>query len=50
MIVDCLEIQCLDIYLLLAFGSEFTVLDVMLDIVLFEGDNESWLVVCSYLY
>lgn len=50
LIVDCLEIQRLDIYFLLAFGSEFTALDVTLDIAPFEGDNESWLAVRFYLH
>ncbi len=45
LIVDCPEIQRLDIHPLLASGSEFTALDVTLDIAPFEGDNESRLAV-----
>lgn len=37
LIVDCPEIQRLDIHPLLASGSEFTALDVTLDISPFEG-------------
>ena len=48
LIVDCPEIQRLDIHPLLASGSEFTALDVTLDIAPFEGDNESRLAVRPY--
>ena len=48
LIVDCPEIQRLDIHPLLASGSEFTALDVTLDISPFEGDNESRLAVRPY--
>ncbi len=41
LIVDCAEIQRLDIHPLLASGNEFTALDVTLDIAPFEGDRES---------
>ncbi|STQ09889.1 N-acetyltransferase GCN5 [Enterobacter cloacae] len=39
LIVDCAEIQRLDIHPLLASGNEFTALDVTLDIAPFEGDR-----------
>ena len=48
LIVDCAEIQRLDIHPLLASGSEFTALDVTLDIAPFEGDNESRLAIRPY--
>lgn len=50
LIVDCLEIQCLDIYFLFVFGNEFMVLDVILGFVFFSGDSESCFVICFYLY
>lgn len=48
LIVDCPEIQRLDIHPLLASASEFTALDVTLDIAPFDGDNESRLAVRPY--
>lgn len=48
LIVDCPEIQRLDIHPLLATGNEFTALDVTLDIAPFEGDSESRLAVRPY--
>lgn len=48
LIVDCAEIQRLDIHPLLASGSEFTALDVTLDIAPFEGDRESRLAIRPY--
>lgn len=48
LIVDCAEIQRLDIHPLLASGNEFTALDVTLDIAPFEGDNESRLAIRPY--
>lgn len=48
LIVDCPEIQRLDIHPLLASAEEFTVLDVTLEIAPFEGDRESRLAVRSY--
>ena len=48
LIVDCPEIQRLDIHPLLASADEFTALDVTLDIAPFEGDNESRLAVRPY--
>ena len=48
LIVDCAEIQRLDIHPLLASGNEFTALDVTLDIAPFEGDRESRLAIRPY--
>lgn len=48
LIVDCPEIQRLDIHPLLATGNEFTALDVTLDIAPYEGDSESRLAVRPY--
>ncbi len=48
LIVDCPEIQRLDIHPLLASADEFTALDVTLEIAPFEGDRESRLAVRSY--
>jgi len=48
LIVDCPEIQRLDIHPLLASGSEFTALDVTLEMGPFEGDSESRLTVRPY--
>ena len=48
LIVDCPEIQRLDIHPLLASGSEFTALDVTLEIAPFEGNAESRLAVRPY--
>ncbi|HDR2162077.1 TPA: protein lysine acetyltransferase [Enterobacter cancerogenus] len=48
LIVDCAEIQRLDIHPLLASGNEFTALDVTLDIAPVEGDNESRLAIRPY--
>ena len=48
LIVDCPEIQRLDIHPLLASAGEFTALDVTLDIAPFTGDNESRLAIRPY--
>lgn len=48
LIVDCAEIQRLDIHPLLASGNEFTALDVTLDIAPFIGDRESRLAIRPY--
>ncbi|XUA20185.1 bifunctional acetate--CoA ligase family protein/GNAT family N-acetyltransferase [Citrobacter sp. OP27] len=48
LIVDCPEIQRLDIHPLLASGGEFTALDVTLEMGPFEGDSESRLTVRPY--
>jgi acetyltransferase len=48
LIVDCPEIQRLDIHPLLASGNEFTALDVTLEMGPFEGDSESRLTVRPY--
>ncbi|MEX9253539.1 bifunctional acetate--CoA ligase family protein/GNAT family N-acetyltransferase [Pseudenterobacter timonensis] len=48
LIVDCAEIQRLDIHPLLASGNEFTALDVTLDIAPFTGDRESRLAIRPY--
>ena len=48
LIVDCPEIQRLDIHPLLASGNEFTALDVTLDIAPFSGSSESRLAVRPY--
>ncbi|MNE11419.1 Acetyltransferase (GNAT) family protein [compost metagenome] len=48
LIVDCAEIQRLDIHPLLASGNEFTALDVTLDIAPFDGDRENRLAIRPY--
>ncbi|MBV8041132.1 protein lysine acetyltransferase [Pluralibacter sp.] len=48
LIVDCPEIQRLDIHPLLASGNEFTALDVTLDIAPFSGDSASRLAIRPY--
>ncbi|HEX4503624.1 MAG TPA: protein lysine acetyltransferase [Scandinavium sp.] len=48
LIVDCPEIQRLDIHPLLASGNEFTALDVTLGIAPFSGNSESRLAVRPY--
>ncbi|SQB62088.1 acetate--CoA ligase family protein [Citrobacter koseri] len=48
LIVDCPEIQRLDIHPLLASAGEFTALDVTLDITPYDGDNESRLAIRPY--
>lgn len=48
LIVDCAEIQRLDIHPLLASGNEFIALDVTLDIAPFMGDRESRLAIRPY--
>ena len=48
LIVDCPEIQRLDIHPLLVSGSEFTALDVALDIAPFSGSSESRLAIRPY--
>jgi acetyltransferase len=48
LVVDCPEIQRLDIHPLLASGNEFTALDVTLEIAPFSGDSESRLAVRPY--
>ncbi|MDI3361636.1 protein lysine acetyltransferase [Lelliottia sp. V89_10] len=48
LIVDCTEIQRLDIHPLLASGNEFIALDVTLDIAPFTGDRESRLAIRPY--
>ncbi|MDX6020393.1 protein lysine acetyltransferase [Scandinavium sp. V105_16] len=48
LIVDCPEIQRLDIHPLLASGDEFTALDVTLEIAPFSGDSASRLTVRPY--
>lgn len=48
LIVDCPEIQRLDIHPLLVSGSEFTALDVTLDIAPFSGSSESRLAIRPY--
>ena len=48
LIVDCAEIQRLDIHPLLASGNEFTALDVTLDIAPYIGDPESRLAIRPY--
>ena len=48
LIVDCPEIQRLDIHPLLASANEFTVLDVTLEIAPFDGNNESRLAIRPY--
>ena len=48
LIVDCPEIQRLDIHPLLASGNEFTALDVTLGLAPFSGDSESRLAIRPY--
>ncbi|MRS14614.1 protein lysine acetyltransferase [Enterobacteriaceae bacterium RIT691] len=48
LIVDCPTIQRLDIHPLLASGSDFTALDVTLEIAPFEGTSESRLAIRPY--
>ncbi len=48
LIVDCPEIQRLDIHPLLAAGDEFTLLDVTLSLKAFNGDNETRLAIRPY--
>ena len=48
LIVDCPEIQRLDIHPLLASGNEFTALDVTLALAPFSGDSESRLAIRPY--
>ena len=48
LIVDCPEIQRLDIHPLLASGNEFTALDVTLEIAPFAGNGENRLAVRPY--
>ncbi|POZ15746.1 protein lysine acetyltransferase [Lelliottia aquatilis] len=48
LIVDCAEIQRLDIHPLLASGNEFIALDVTLEIAPFTGDRESRLAIRPY--
>ncbi|MDU4093871.1 MAG: bifunctional acetate--CoA ligase family protein/GNAT family N-acetyltransferase [Pantoea sp.] len=48
LIVDCPEIQRLDIHPLLAAGDEFTLLDVTLTLANFDGVNESRLAIRPY--
>ncbi|WP_130831236.1 bifunctional acetate--CoA ligase family protein/GNAT family N-acetyltransferase [[Erwinia] mediterraneensis] len=48
LIVDCPEIQRLDIHPLLAAGSDFTLLDVTMNLAPFHGDNEARLAIRPY--
>lgn len=48
LVVDCPEIQRLDIHPLLASASEFTLLDVTLQLAPFSGDNEARLAIRPY--
>ncbi|WP_313683334.1 bifunctional acetate--CoA ligase family protein/GNAT family N-acetyltransferase [Pantoea sp.] len=48
LVVDCPEIQRLDIHPLLAAGDEFTLLDVTLQLAPFHGDNEARLAIRPY--
>lgn len=48
LIVDCPEIQRLDIHPLLASASDFTALDVTLEIAPFQGDRENRLAIRPY--
>ena len=48
LIVDCPEIQRLDIHPLLATGNEFTLLDVTMSLAPFDGDNEARLAIRPY--
>ena len=48
LVVDCPEIQRLDIHPLLAAGNDFTLLDVTLTLAPFHGDNETRLAIRPY--
>ena len=48
LVVDCPEIQRLDIHPLLASANEFTLLDVTLQLAPFTGDNEARLAIRPY--
>lgn len=48
LVVDCPEIQRLDIHPLLASGHDFTLLDVTLNLAPFSGDNEARLAIRPY--
>jgi acetyltransferase len=48
LVVDCPQIQRLDIHPLLASGSEFTLLDVTLQLAEFQGDTDSRLAIRPY--
>ncbi|WP_337014262.1 bifunctional acetate--CoA ligase family protein/GNAT family N-acetyltransferase [Pantoea sp. AS142] len=48
LVVDCPEIQRLDIHPLLAAGNDFTLLDVTLTLASFHGDNEARLAIRPY--
>jgi acetyltransferase len=48
LVVDCPEIDRLDIHPLLAAGSDFTLLDVTLTLAPFHGDNEARLAIRPY--
>ncbi|PZL88752.1 protein acetyltransferase [Pantoea graminicola] len=48
LVVDCPEIQRLDIHPLLAAGNDFTLLDVTLTLAPFSGDNEARLAIRPY--
>ena len=48
LVVDCPEIQRLDIHPLLASGDEFTLLDVTLQLAPFNGDSETRLAIRPY--
>ncbi|THB83267.1 GNAT family N-acetyltransferase, partial [Pantoea allii] len=48
LVVDCPEIQRLDIHPLLAAGNDFTLLDVTLTLAPFHGDNEARLAIRPY--
>ncbi|WP_058968148.1 bifunctional acetate--CoA ligase family protein/GNAT family N-acetyltransferase [Type-D symbiont of Plautia stali] len=48
LVVDCPEIQRLDIHPLLASADEFTLLDVTLQLAPFNGDNETRLAIRPY--
>ncbi|WP_343553885.1 bifunctional acetate--CoA ligase family protein/GNAT family N-acetyltransferase [Pantoea sp.] len=48
LVVDCPEIQRLDIHPLLASANEFTLLDVTLQLAPFHGDNETRLAIRPY--
>jgi len=48
LVVDCPEIQRLDIHPLLAAGNDFTLLDVTLTLAPFDGDNEARLAIRPY--
>lgn len=48
LVVDCPEIQRLDIHPLLAAGNDFTLLDVTLTLAPFDGDSEARLAIRPY--